>query len=116
MKNGNSLKKLMVTLVITNMLFSLIGQCQAANIINSTATSSEAKIMVAKDSSQLNMRKQSSSPKSSYEMDGSTSASKLVAKRSHGVSKHDETGLAIFLGVIVIGVIVFFLKPFSKKK
>lgn len=48
--------------------------------------------------------------------DGSTSASQLRARKSHSVSKDDETGLAIFFGVIIIGVIIFFLKPFSEKK
>lgn len=112
----NGLKKLFAILLMTSALFGFIEQSLAANIKNFTATSSETKIRTAKHSDQLTMQKQSGSTKSTYKMDGTTSASKLVAKRSHGVSKHDETGLAIFLGVIVISVIVFFLKPFSSKK
>ncbi len=49
-------------------------------------------------------------------VDGTTSASKLRAKKSHSVSKQDEMGLTIFFGVIVLSVIVFFLKPFSERK
>jgi len=101
---------------MTSTFFGLlIEQSQAANIKNSTTTSA-AILLAEKDRSQLNMQNRSGSAKSTYKMDGTTSASKLVAKRSHSVSKHDETGLAIFLGVIVVGVIVFFLRPFSKKK
>ncbi|MCK5831867.1 MAG: hypothetical protein KAH20_16360 [Methylococcales bacterium] len=49
-------------------------------------------------------------------IDGSTSASQLRAKRSHAVSKQDETGLAIFFGLIVLSVIIVVLKPFSERK
>jgi len=48
-------------------------------------------------------------PKTGYEIDASSSASMLVAKRSHSVSEQDQTGLAVFLGIIVIGVIIFFI-------
>ncbi len=43
-----------------------------------------------------------------YAIDGSSSASKLRAQRSHSVNQADEIGLSVFFGVIVIGVIVFF--------
>lgn len=49
-------------------------------------------------------------------VDGTTSASKLRAKRSHSVSKQDENGLTIFFGLIVLSVIGFFMKPFSERK
>ncbi|MCF6203187.1 MAG: hypothetical protein L3J59_05870 [Methylococcaceae bacterium] len=48
--------------------------------------------------------------------DSTTSASKLRARKSHAVSKEDETGLAIFFGIIILGVIIFFLKPFREQK
>jgi hypothetical protein len=53
---------------------------------------------------------------SGYEVDGRTSASVLAAKRSHSVSKQDENGLAIFSGIFVICLIVFFTRELSKKK
>lgn len=49
-------------------------------------------------------------------VDGTTSASKLRARKSHSVSKSDEMGLTIFFGLIVLCVIAFFLKPFSERK
>lgn len=52
---------------------------------------------------------------SGYEVDGRTSASVLAAKRSHSVSKQDENGLAIFSGIFVICLIVFFTQVFWKK-
>lgn len=53
---------------------------------------------------------------SGYSVDGRTSASVLAAKRSHSASKQDEMGLAMFSGLIVIGLIVFFVQTLSKKK
>ena|GEM_PF-1882567 len=51
-----------------------------------------------------------------YQVDGRTSASVLAAKRSHTVSKQDQNGLAIFSGIFVICLIVFFTRTFAKKK
>lgn len=51
-----------------------------------------------------------------YEADGRTSASVLVAKRSHTVAKEDETGLAIYSGLFVVGLIVFFAGFFNPKR
>ena len=51
-----------------------------------------------------------------YEIDGRTSASVLAAKRSHEVSSRDKNGLAIFSGIFVIGLVVFFSQVFFKKK
>ncbi len=53
---------------------------------------------------------------SGYEVDGRTSASVLAAKRSHEVSNRDKNGLAIFSGIFVIGLIVFFTQALTKKK
>lgn len=55
-------------------------------------------------------------PKSGYQVDGRTSASVLAAKRSHSVSKQDETGLAVFSGLMAIGLIVFVTKIFMESK
>jgi hypothetical protein len=107
MKNGNGLKKIGVALLITGPLFGL--QPQAANVKNSLSVTEE-KIIAAEDSTKPNEQWDS------YKVDGSSSASKLVAKRSHSVSEQDETGLAIFLGVIAIGIILFFLNPFGEKR
>jgi len=107
MKNGNGLKEIGVILLLASSLLGL--QPQAANVKNSLSVSEE-KILVAEDSTKSNEQWDS------YKVDGSSSASKLVAKRSHSVSEQDETGLAIFLGVIAIGIILFFLNPFGEKR
>jgi len=50
-----------------------------------------------------------------YAADGRTSASILAAKRSHQVADRDATGLSVFSGLIVIGLVVFLLpKLFDK--
>jgi len=49
-------------------------------------------------------------------IDGSTSASQLRAKKSHHVSKANETILSVSLGLISIGIIVFFLKMLGNRK
>ena len=49
-------------------------------------------------------------------IDGTTSASKLRAKKSHSVSKQDETKLTVFLGLFAIAIIVFFLRAMTDKK
>jgi hypothetical protein len=51
-----------------------------------------------------------------YELDGRTSASVLAAKRSHSVSKSDETVLATFSGSLVIGLIFFLVHILQKPK
>ncbi len=107
MKNRNDLKKACVILLLVSPIYSL-AEPQAANVKNSS-TISEAKVIVAEDSTKSNKQWDAN------KVDGSSSASKLVAKRSHSVSKQDESGLAIFLGIIVIAVILFFLNPFGEK-
>ena len=51
-----------------------------------------------------------------YEVDGRTSASVLSAKRSHAVSKGDETILSVFSGILAIGLIVFLVHILRKPK
>jgi hypothetical protein len=51
-----------------------------------------------------------------YEVDGRTSASVIAAKRLHTVSERDETGLAIYSGVFVIALILFFANQLQKPK
>jgi hypothetical protein len=70
---------------------------------------SEGKISIVNKTSGVKSNKNDS-------VDGTTSASKLRAKKSHSVSKQDEMGLTIFFGLIVLSVMAFFLKPFSEKK
>lgn len=72
-------------------------------------------------SAQSDTAKNGAAPKkaasySGYTVDGRTSASVLAAKRSHSVSKEDETGLAVYSGLIAIGLIIFFVHTLSKKK
>ena len=50
-----------------------------------------------------------------YEIDGRTSASVLAAKRSHTVSDQDQTLLSAFSGLLVIGVVVFFIQTLNRK-
>lgn len=51
-----------------------------------------------------------------YDVDGRTSASVLAAKRSHSVSKNDETILAVFSGILAIGLIFFLVHILQKPK
>lgn len=49
-------------------------------------------------------------------VDGTTSASKLRAIRSHSAAKENETKLTVFLGLFAIAIIVFFLRVLGTKK
>ncbi|NOQ76366.1 MAG: hypothetical protein GQ475_00965 [Methylococcaceae bacterium] len=49
-------------------------------------------------------------------IDGTTSASKLRAIKSHSVSDQDETKLTVFLGLFAIAIIVFFINFFRDNK
>jgi hypothetical protein len=49
-------------------------------------------------------------------IDGTTSASKLRAIRSHSGAKENETKLTVFLGLFAIAIIVFFLRVLGNKK
>ncbi|GEM_PF-2730052 len=60
--------------------------------------------------------KGSSSVKLEKSIDGKTGASKLRAKKSHSVSKQDETKLTVFLGLFAMAIIVFFVKFFTNRK
>lgn len=51
-----------------------------------------------------------------YEVDGRTSASVLTAKRSHSVAREDELGLAVYSGIFVIGLIIFFARLLNQRK
>ncbi len=53
---------------------------------------------------------------SGYSMDGVTSASKLAAQRSHTVAGQDERNFAVFTGVVVIMIVVFFSQIVFNKK
>ena len=50
-----------------------------------------------------------------YRTDGRATASVLAAKRSHAVSKEDETGLALFSGLIAIGALAFAIDLLTKR-
>ncbi|WP_445370235.1 hypothetical protein ACH518_11885 [Methylomonas sp. HW2-6] len=54
--------------------------------------------------------------KTGYEVDGRTSASVLAAKRAHTQSAGDETGLAVYSGIFIIGLIMFFAQLLNAKK
>ena len=99
MKNHNFLKVITLTASLLVMMASFsVGN--AAN--NAASEKTEANSSKPEDSAKY-------TPKTGYEIDASSSASMLVAKRSHSVSEQDQTGLAVFLGIIVIGVIIFFI-------
>ncbi len=43
-----------------------------------------------------------------YSVDGRTSASVLAAQRSHTVAGEDERDFAVFTGIVVIFIVIFF--------
>lgn len=51
-----------------------------------------------------------------YDVDGRASASVLAAKRSHAVSTTNENRLAVFSGLLAIGMIAFLVHIFQKPK
>lgn len=105
MKLSNRLKSILAILLISH---SLADSAQAAPASASESASKNAAIS--------NKAEKRSESYSGYTVDGRTSASVLTAKRSHAVSNQDETGLAIYSGLIVIGLIVFFVHALSQKK
>lgn len=101
MKKYNGLKIIWVILLITHP-FTGLAQSVAANPNNTPATP-------AKESSYTSGKAmQKAEVKSAYPVDGRTSASVLAAQRSHTVAGQDEARFAIFSGLAVIGLIVFF--------
>ncbi len=102
MKNHNFLKVILLAASLLAMSSSFnIGS--AAN----NAASEKAEAAALKKTEQNDSTKYI--PKTGYEIDGRTTASVLAAKRSHSVSEQDQSGLATFLGIIVVGVIIFFV-------
>ncbi len=99
MKNHNILK--VITLTVSLLILTVSFNVGSATN-NAASERTEATASKTKDSAKY-------TPKTGYEIDASSSASMLVAKRSHSVSEQDQTGLAVFLGIIVIGVIIFFI-------
>ncbi len=94
MKNHNFFKSIVLTA-------SLLAFTAPFNILNAANTAASEKTETENSAEYT--------PKTGYEIDANSSASMLVAKRSHSVSEQDQTGLTVFLGVIVIGVIAFFV-------
>lgn len=66
--------------------------------------------------SKTRLKEQRDSKYTGYEVDGRTSASVLTAKRSHSVARQDKVGLAVYSGVFVIGLIIFFAQQLNRKK
>jgi hypothetical protein len=108
MKKHTTLIILFITLLFASPFSSATETLTEKN--TNQPTSSDKIIITYSDN------KNPEKPKTNNSIDGSTSASQLRARKSHSVSKDDETGLAIFFGIIILGVIIFFLKPFSEKK
>ncbi|MGZ4959295.1 MAG: hypothetical protein ACXV7J_08585 [Methylomonas sp.] len=111
MKHTNRLKSMVALLLLTH---TLGGSAQPNNVDSPAATESAS--IAAQNGSTSSKTVKRSGSYSGYSVDGRTSASVLTAKRSHAVSKQDETGLAIYSGLMVIGLIVFFVHALSKKK
>ncbi len=107
MKLTSSLKNALAILLLSH---ALAGLAQPGNTdpVNTTAAS-ETKPDAAKSSP-------GSDKYAGYSVDGRTSASVLAAKRSHTVSDEDERGLAVYSGLIVIGLIVFVVYALTKRK
>jgi hypothetical protein len=103
--NQNSGKSWLFALVL---IFSPLSNALETQpiVAKNTPVTSDTKISV------LNERRNQDIKNNPPAIDSTTSASVLSAKSSHVVSKHDETGLSIFLGLIILSVIGFFLKPF----
>jgi hypothetical protein len=101
---------------------AVVFSCLLCLLFGAAAHASGNSVAVPEDRAQIQTRVAETGSKikrsasyTGYEVDGRTSASVLAAKRSHSVSKQDENGLAIFSGVFVIGLIVFFTQAFWKK-
>ena len=110
MKNISLIKYMIVTVLICLPL--LAASQSASNSASPAGTEAKTQMRevgVAKNSGR-------SAAYTGYEIDGRTSASVLAAKRSHEVSSRDKNGLAIFSGIFVIGLVVFFSQVFFKKK
>ncbi len=107
MKPTSSLKNALAILLISHSLTGLAqpGNADSVSAIAASETTSET----AKNNS-------GSDKYAGYSVDGRTSASVLSAKRSHAVSEEDERGLAVYSGLIVIGLIVFFVYALTKRK
>ncbi len=107
MKLTSDIKSVLAVLLIS---YSLTGLAQPGNADSaSTTAASETKSETAKNSG-------GSDKYAGYSVDGRTSASVIAAKRSHAVSDEDERGLAVYSGLIVIGLIVFFVYALTKRK
>ncbi len=90
-------KQLITSLLLTGSI--LVTVCDDANADNKSRKFEERSIQ----------------EKTGYEVDGRTSASVLAAQRSHSVGAKDKMGLAIYSGIFVIGLIVFFVQLLNEK-
>lgn len=108
MKNSKHLNRL-CRLVLLIGPFMLALQTHSAYAENSHTNPPSA-------ASKTRPKDQRDSKYTGYEVDGRTSASVLTAKRSHSVAREDEVGLAVYSGVFVIGLIIFFAQQLNRKK
>lgn len=101
---------LIILFTIFLFVSPISGAVEKQTIKNKNTSTSVIKITASGETYKAEKTKKNDS------IDGSTSASQLRAKRSHAVSKEDETGLAILFGLIILSVIIVVLKPFSERK
>ena len=88
--------------------------CKATFIVWLAASALTAHQAIATDTSPSQYK--TANPYAGYDVDGRTSASVLAAKRSHAVSTNDENLLAVFSGILAIGMIVFLVHVLQKPK
>lgn len=111
---GSRLKTVLASLLIA---YSLAGFAQPdATEPDKTHSTSKRHPIAGENRSDTSNQAKHSKPYSGYSVDGRTSASVIAAKRSHTVATEDERGLAIYSGLIVTGLIVFFVHALSKRK
>ena len=108
------MKKLTVYITILNLL--LITASPLAIAEESLESLSLKVIPVAKNKAGNEKDGKSTDDKLKKIIDGTTSASKLRAIRSHAGAKENETKLTVFLGLFAIAIIVFFLRVLGNKK
>jgi hypothetical protein len=97
--------------LISFFLFFLLSvtTVEALNVKNVSTASEIRKIAIEENFQEVKLEKNDS-------IDGTTSASQLRAKKSHYVSTKNETILSVSLGVISIGIIIFFLRLLGARK
>jgi hypothetical protein len=93
-----------------NTLLLILLIILALKVITQPVTANPGKTIAS--SAQTESKAKSNEPVNTkylgYSVDGRTSASVLAAQRSHTVAGKDERNFAIFTGIVVILIVIFF--------